>query len=182
MIKGHLPKIIVCLALCLFIFVICLLAGFISATEKPAVETKAEQVEDSKKDIIMAEIKQHIAECYIVETTAEEAQEMLGYELLIPEYLPEWFVSYGIYMNEEIVKQIWADPDKLEILYVTQMKSDGKDMEKEIIFTDIMPDGHWSKYRTFYEYTQNGRYVQGFMFVQEDNRTEYDKILKSLKP
>lgn len=67
MIKGNLPKIIVCLTLCLFIFVICLLIGFISTTEKPAVETKAEQVEDNKKDTIMAEIKRHIEECYIVQ-------------------------------------------------------------------------------------------------------------------
>ncbi len=203
MIKGKLSRIIFCLTLGLFIFV-----TSCSAIEKPKVETKDEQddynkkdivtadrsttkkpisgtedkrVDDSNKDIIMAEIKQHTEESSIVKATAEDAQKMLGYALLIPKYLPERFISYGVYMNEEIVKQIWADTEKLEILYVTQTKSSGKDLEKEIIFTDIMPEGHWSKYRTFYEYTKNGRYVQGFMFVQEDNRTEYDKILKSLK-
>jgi len=182
MIKSKLIKTLVFLTIGLFVFVICWTLGLlISTEEKPTAETKAEQVNDSKKDIIMADIEQHVEEINMVKATAEEAKEKLGKELLIPKYLPERFVSYGIYMNQDYVKQIWYDANKLEILYVSQAKSSAKDRESEIIFTDIMPNGHWSKYRTFYEFVQNGIYAQGFMFVQEDNRTEYEKILKSLK-
>jgi hypothetical protein len=180
MIKSKLIKTLVFLTIGLF--VLCWTLGLlISTTEKPTAETKAEQVNDSKKDIIMADIRQNVEEANMAKATAEDAQEKLGHELLIPKYLPKQFINYGIYMNQDCVKQIWYDQNKLEILYVSQAKSSTKDRESEIIFTDIMPNGHWSKYRTFYEFVQNGMYAQGFMFVQEDNRTEYEKILKSLK-
>lgn len=90
--------------------------------------------------------------------------------------------------TEKMVKQLWYDPGKFEVLMVTQIKDPSPDREEQIIFTDsleapgkisdIFP---WAKYRCQYAFTKNGIHVQGYMLVNDEgNRDEYERILKSL--
>ncbi|MBC7075584.1 MAG: hypothetical protein H5T98_05860 [Syntrophomonadaceae bacterium] len=147
------------------------------------------------KEIMMEDIKSKLLEGY-VQVTAEEVKNQSGYDLVTPEYLPERFQHYGIFMRdnpgiptEKMVKQLWYDPEKFEVLMVTQMKDPSPDREERILFSDgletpgkisdIFP---WAKYRCQYEFTKNGIHVQGYMLVNdESNRGEYERILKSLR-
>jgi len=146
------------------------------------------------KEIMMEDIKSKLLEGY-VQVTAEEFKKLSGYDLVTPKYLPERFQHYGIFMRdnpgiptEKMVKQLWYDPEKFEVLLVTQMKNPSPDREERIIFTDgleapgkisdIFP---WAKYRCQYEFSKNGIHVQGYMLVNDEgNRDEYERILKSL--
>lgn len=147
------------------------------------------------KEIMMEDIKGKLLEGY-VQVTAEESKKLSGYNLITPKYLPERFQHYGIFMRdnpgiptEKMVKQLWYDPEKFEVLLVTQMKDSSPDREERIIFSDgleapgkisdIFP---WAKYRCQYAFTKNGIHVQGYMLVNDEgNRDEYEKILKSLR-
>lgn len=194
MIKGSLSKIMFCFTLVLTIFI-----GGCGQISKSTNKTESKQVEenkkDSNKDIMLADIKKSFT-TGMVKATAEEAKSKIGDNYIIPKYIPERFKSYGIYMSQEdpIVKQIWYDSDKLEMIVVTQIKHNNNlsepDYESpEILFADIAEDGKkmsdyysWAKYRTQWEFTRKGISVQAYMLVNEEsNRNEYDKILKSLK-
>jgi len=83
------------------------------------------------KEIMMEDIKSKLLEGY-VPVTAKEVKNQSGYDLVIPKYLPERFQHYGIFMRdnpgiptEKMVKQLWYDPEKFEVLMVTEMKGDG---------------------------------------------------------
>ena len=146
------------------------------------------------KEIMMEDIKSKLLEGY-VQVTAEEVKNQSGYDLIILKYLPERFQHYGIFMRdnpgiptEKMVKQLWYDPEKFEVLMVTEMKGNSTSLEGRIIFTeDLEGPGKindiyaWAKYICSYEFTKNGISVQGYMLVNdESNRNEYERILKSL--
>jgi hypothetical protein len=147
------------------------------------------------REVMMEDIGSKLLEGY-EQVAAEEVKNQSGYELVTPKYLPERFQYHGIFMRdnpgiptEKMVKQLWYDPEKFEVLMVTQMRSDAtSSLEEQIIFTDeleapgkISDIYPWTKYRCQYEFTKNGIHVQGYMLVNdESNRDEYEKILKSL--
>jgi len=146
------------------------------------------------KELMMEDIKSKLLEGY-EQVTVEKVKNQSGYDLVTPKYLPERFQQYGIFMRdnpgiptEKMVKQLWYDPEKFEVLMVTQSKISAPDQEGRIIFTgglevpgkvsDIYP---WAKYRCQYEFTKNDISVQGYMLVNdESNKGEYERILKSL--
>lgn len=190
MIKEKLAKIMFCFTLVLTVFV-----SGCGQIEKSNTETESKQVEDSKKDIMIADIEKSFIK-KMVKVTTEEAKNKIGDNYISPKYIPERFKNYGIYMDSEygepIVRQIWYDPDKLEMITVIQIKQPTPQPDREdpeILFTDVAEDGKkmsnyfpWAKYRTQWEFTKKGVSVQGYMLVNdESNRNEYDKILKSLK-
>jgi hypothetical protein len=147
------------------------------------------------KEIMMEDIESKLLDGY-VQVTAEEVKKQSSYDLITPKYLPERFQYYGIFMRdnpgipaEKMIKQLWYDPEKFEVLMVTQMRSDATSAsEEQILFTDklealgkINDIYSWAKYRCQYEFSKNGIHVQGYMLVNdESNRDEYEKILKSL--
>jgi hypothetical protein len=147
------------------------------------------------KEIMMEDIRSELLEGY-EQVTVEEVNNQVGYSLVIPQYLPERFEHHGIFikdnpgiLTEKMVRQLWYDPEKNEVLTVTLMKGDAtSSSEGKIIFTnkleapgkvsDVYP---WAKYRCQYEFSKNGIYIQGYMLVNdENNKNEYEKILKSL--
>jgi hypothetical protein len=147
------------------------------------------------KEIMIEDIKGNLLEGY-VQVTAEEAKKLSGYDRITPKYLPERFQHYGVFIQdnpgiptEKMVKQLWYDPEKFEVLMVTEMKGDSTSLEGRIIFTeDLEGPGKisdiyaWAKHICSYEFTKNGIHVQGYMLVNDEgNRDEYEKILKSLK-
>jgi len=94
------------------------------------------------KEIMMEDIKSKLLEGY-TQVTAEEVKNQSDYDLIIPKYLPERFQHYGIFMRdnpgiptEKMVRQLWYDPEKFEVLMVTQMKDPSPDREERIIFSD----------------------------------------------
>ncbi|KZL88894.1 hypothetical protein [Clostridium magnum] len=193
MTKGNLSKIILCFTLVLAIF-----SGCGQAT-KPTNKAENKQVEESGKDtkgkdIMLADIEKIFTKG-MVKATEEEAKSKIGDNYITPKYIPERFKNYGTYISKEdpMVRQIWYDSNKLEMIVVTQIKhqssSEPDREEPQILFADIAEDGKkmteyhsWAKYRTQWEFTKKGISVQGYMLVNdENNRNEYDKILKSLK-
>lgn len=144
-------------------------------------------------DVFVGDIENKLLDGY-KQIAVEEVDKLAGYNIITPEYLPERFEHYGIFIRdnpgiptEKMVRQLWYATDKNEVLMVTLMKSEATS-EGRFIFTekleasgkisDVYP---WAKYRCQYEFSKNGIYVQGYMFVNdENNKNEYEKILKSL--
>ncbi len=143
----------------------------------------------------MEDIRSELLEGY-EQVAVEEVNNQVGYSLVIPQYLPERFEHHGIFIKdnpgiptEKMVRQLWYDPEKNEVLTVTLMKGDAtSSSEGKIIFTDkleapgkVSDVYPWAKYRCQYEFSKNGIYIQGYMLVNdENNKNEYEKILKSL--
>lgn len=147
------------------------------------------------KEVLVGDIESKLLEGY-EQVAVEEVDNQVGYNLITPEYLPERFEHYGIFIRdnpgiptEKMVRQLWYAPEKNEVLMVTLMKSEAtSSSEGKFIFTekleasgkvsDVYP---WAKYRCQYEFSKNGIYVQGYMLVNdENNKNEYERILKSL--
>ncbi len=156
--------------------------------------TKAVVNEIKKSDIMLKDISEDLESFQYYKAEEKDITDKYGEKLLTPKYLPERFKSYGVYLSDSVkelpvVKQIWYDPDKLEVFTVTQSKKNSDpDREDEIHFTDMREDGKkisdectWAKYVTTYGFTRGGTFGYGHMFVNdENNRDEYNKILKSL--
>lgn len=193
--KRGIPLLLIVTALSLFLFGC---SQVLSNNEKEKILAVGEDMspadEPLKNGSIMNEIHGKLLEGY-EQVDFEDVNNRVSYNLIIPEYLPERFEYYGIYMREnpgiptnQMVKQLWYDPEESEILMVTQSKTSAPDQEGYILFTDglevpgkisdIFP---WAKYRCQYEFTKNGISVQGYMLVNdESSRNEYERILKSL--
>jgi len=194
-------KVILLRRLSLFLILGLVIISFVGCGE---VETREKVLPDGNKvtvgsagnvkEIMMEDIESKLLDGY-VQVTAEEVKNQSGYDLVTPKYLPERFQHYGIFIRDnpgiptqKMVKQLWYDLEKSEVLLVTQSKISAPDQEGQINFTDglevpgkisnIYP---WAKYRCQYEFTKNGIHVQGYMLVNdESNRDEYERILKSL--
>lgn len=140
------------------------------------------------KDIMLEDIKMDLLYSYH-EATADEVRNITGSNLITPKYLPEGFHYYGVYMCNSTVKQIWYDPQTLEVLLVTQYTDHAPDQDGQIIITDNMESSGiisdmytWAKYYCSYDFKQNGVSVEGYMLLNnEANQDEYNKILRSLK-
>lgn len=169
------------------------------------VETREKTLPDGSKasvtatgeinDVLIEDIENKLLDGY-EQIAVEEVDKLAGYNLITPEYLPERFEHYGIFIRdnpgiptEKMVRQLWYVADKNEVLMVTLMKSETtSSSEGKFIFTekleasgkvsDVYP---WAKYRCQYEFSKNGIYVQGYMLVNdENNKNEYERILKSV--
>lgn len=145
-----------------------------------------------KKDYMMSDIQTKLLGNYN-ETSVNEINK-LGYKLVAPVYLPERFINYGIYMqdnmpNQKIIRQVWYDPIKLEVLQVSQINTSNPDKEDGMIFTASTEDSgkisdsfSWARYRCQNQYVRNGIFFQGYMLVNnESNKYEYEQIIGSLK-
>lgn len=167
-----------------------------SNTESQNQNKEVEQVQTNKKDEMVADIEEDITSHDMVKVTSEEAQNKIGANYINFKNIPEGFKEYGIYMNskstEPTIEHVWYNPDKLELLTVTQVKQSTpqKDNEEnEMIFTDTAEDGKpisdyysWAKNKCSWGFTKNDVYVYGFMLVNDsNNEEEYKKILTSLK-
>ena len=129
--------------------------------------------------------------------SADELKNQYNLNPVLPKFIPNRFKYYGAFIEsnlgiptEKIIRQIWYDPVKYEMLLISEMKVSNQDHDGIIIFTDKLeaPDKNikdlypWAKYRCQYEFTQNGVNIQGYMLVNDENsRDEYESILKSLK-
>lgn len=79
--------------------------------------------------------------------TKEEVKNIAGFDIIVPKYLPARFNYYGTFIqnnpgipSEQIVRQVWYDTEKLEVLLVTQSKFNSRNYESEIVFTDKCED------------------------------------------
>ena len=147
------------------------------------------------KEVLAEDVESKLLEGY-EPIAVEDVNNQVGYNLITPGYLPERFEHYGIYMREnpgipteKMLRQLWYDPEKNEVLMVTLMKSDETSSSEGIItFTDkLETSGNvsnvypWAKYICHYEFSNDGIFVQGYMLVNDgSNRNEYEGILKSL--
>lgn len=175
----------------LLLFVLISVVGGCSLKENT---TKAVVNEIKKSDIMLKDISEDLKSYQYYKAEEKDITDKYGETLLTPKYLPERFKSYGIYINDSVkeypmLKQIWYDSEKFEVLTVTQTKdSTYPDKNDEIYFTDMREDGKkisdectWANYVTTYGFIKGGINGQGHMYVNdENNRAEYDKILKSL--
>lgn len=157
------------------------------------------KVEVNKKDSMIANMENDFVRG-MPKVTAEEAKKIIGDKYITPKYIPERFKLYGIYARgkseekyqDTTATQIWYDPDKLDLISVTQIKytypqPDTKN--DEITSTGMTEDGKsindyypWATYRTQLQFTKKGLLTQGYILFNDDkNRDEYNKILNSLR-
>lgn len=166
-----------------------------NSVDKSNEETES-KIENSAKEVMIKDIEKELEDSIYRKATDEEAKNIFGGDLFYPQYLPDGFSKHGVFLSDNIkelpmVKIVWFDYEKKEMLMITMGKADATEpnKEEEIVFTDkleipgkISDMYSWAEFCTYYKFVQNGVNAQSYMLVNdENNRDEYNKILKSFK-